>query len=213
MYWAKPGLARFFFVDENVLIPRPETEELTDWLLNDSAGRNPDYLCWISAREAVVSRFILKKAKGFQDHGTGHISEGLWRLQKNSRLHDADVDFILMDIRDPDQWGKLPFQDLIISNPPYIPEKQKRSMDKHVKDFEPGVALFVPDEDPILFYKIIGGFGLQKLKPAGLIFLEIHHDYADQIVDWYGKNGYAFELKRFFRQKQDDKSMEDLKNG
>jgi release factor glutamine methyltransferase len=103
-----------------------------------------------------------------------------------------------MDIRNPDQWGKLPSLDLIISNPPYIPEKQKLAMDKHVKNFEPGLALFVPDEDPIRFYKIIGELGRQKLKPGGSIFLEIHHDYADQIMDWYGKNGYFIELKKDF---------------
>jgi len=188
-----------FFVDENVLIPRPETEELTDWLLNDSTGREQILsVLDIGTGSGCIPVYIKKKRKDFRVMALD-ISEGALNIaKKNSRLHDADVDFILMDIRDPDQWRTLPYQDLIISNPPYIPEKQKPSMDKHVKDFEPGVALFVPDEDPIMFYKIIGSFGLQRLKPAGFIFLEIHHDYADQIVDWYGKNGYAFELKKDF---------------
>ena len=118
--------------------------------------------------------------------------------KKNSRMNDTDINFILCDIRDPVQWEKLAPVDLIIGNPPYIPQKQKAVLDKHVKDFEPAVALFVPDEDPIMFYKIIGNFAIQKLRPGAAVFLEIHHDYANDIVEWYAKNGFSVELKKDF---------------
>lgn len=194
--WFGPFL---FFVDENVLIPRPETEELVDWLLKDSARMDSGLsVLDIGTGSGCIPVYIKKKRKDFRVMALD-ISEGALDIaKKNSRKHEADIDFYLMDIRNPDQWKKLPFPDLIISNPPYIPEKQKQSMDKHVKDFEPGLALFVPDEDPIHFYKIIGELARQKLKPGGIIFLEIHHDYADQIIDWYRKNGYSIELKKDF---------------
>ena len=92
----------------------------------------------------------------------------------------------------------MPNTDLIISNPPYIPEKLKPSLDKHVRDFEPALALFAPDSDPILFYKIIGKMALLKLKPGGAIFLEIHHDHAKEVLEWYGAKGFALTLKKDF---------------
>jgi release factor glutamine methyltransferase len=194
--WFGPLL---FFVDENVLIPRPETEELADWLLKDSTGKGLGLsVLDIGTGSGCIPVYIKKKREDFKVIALD-ISEGALDIaKKNSRQHDADIDFYLMDIRNPDEWEKLPFPDLIISNPPYIPEKQKKSMDKHVKDFEPGLALFVPDEDPIHFYKIIGELARKKLKPGGIIFLEIHHDYADQIVNWYKNNGYSIELKKDF---------------
>jgi release factor glutamine methyltransferase len=67
-----------------------------------------------------------------------------------------------------------------------------------VKDFEPAIALFVPDEDPIMFYKIIGNFAIQKSRPGATVFLEIHHDYANDIVEWYAKSGFSVELKKDF---------------
>jgi release factor glutamine methyltransferase len=86
--------------------------------------------------------------------------------------------------------------DLIVSNPPYIPEKLKSSLDKHVRDFEPALALFAPDSDPILFYKIIAELAELKLKPGGIIFLEIHHDHAKYVLEWYKTKGFEFELKK-----------------
>ena len=74
------------------------------------------------------------------------------------------IHFFQCDIRDQNQWEKIPAMHIIISNPPYIPENQKQMLEKHVRDFEPGLALFVPDDDPILFYKLIGAFGLAKIK-------------------------------------------------
>ena len=89
---------------------------------------------------------------------------------------------------------------IIISNPPYIPEKQKQILEKHVRDFEPGLALFVPDDDPIIFYKLIGHLALQKLIPGGALFLEIHHDYAKEIMEWYEEKWVFRGIeKRFFR--------------
>jgi release factor glutamine methyltransferase len=188
-----------FFVDENVLIPRPETEELVDWLLNDIAasGQGKSVLD-IGTGSGCIPVYIKKKRSDFQVLALD-ISEAALRIAvKNSQVLDAQVDFFLSDIRDPALWEKLTPMDLIISNPPYIPEKQKETLEKHVRDFEPAIALFVPDEDPIQFYKIIGEIAIRKLQPGGAVFLEIHHDYAKEIVDWFQKMGFSLDLKKDF---------------
>ena len=188
-----------FYVDENVLIPRPETEELADWLLKDSAGRGPgSSVLDIGTGSGCIPVYIKKKRMDFHVMAMDVSEAALEIAKKNSGIHNVDIEFFLFDIRDRGQWENLVSVDLVISNPPYIPEKQKQVLEKHVRDFEPSLALFVPDEDPILFYKIIGEFANQKLLPGGTVFLEIHHDYAGDIVEWYGKNGFSLELKKDF---------------
>jgi release factor glutamine methyltransferase len=186
-----------FFVDENVLIPRPETEELADWLIKDNVDRaSRTSVLDIGTGSGCIAVYIKKKRKDFKVTGLDISAAALEIAHKNSRIHEADIDFILCDIRDSEQWSALATVDIIISNPPYIPEKQKEFLDKHVRDFEPSLALFAPNEDPILFYKIIGGIAKQKLLPGGAVFLEIHHDFSKEILEWYEKNGFSLELKK-----------------
>jgi release factor glutamine methyltransferase len=188
-----------FFVDENVLIPRPETEELTEWLIQDTTLKESGTsVLDIGTGSGCIAVYIKKKRKDFKVAGLDISSAALEIARKNSQLNEADVDFILCDIMDTKQWSSLTSTDIIISNPPYIPLKQKEFLDKHVRDSEPSLALFAPDEDPILFYKIIGDIAKQKLLPGGVIFLEIHHDFSKEIMDWYEKNGFSLELKKDF---------------
>ncbi len=192
-----------FYVDENVLIPRPETEELVDWLLSDNpeiAGKavsgNHVSVIDIGTGSGCIAVCIKKKRADFDLIALDVSEAALDIAKKNGRIHNVKISYTLCDIRDNKQWEKIPAVDLIISNPPYIPEKQKKGLDKHVKDFEPGLALFVPDADPILFYRLIAEIAKKKLKPGGRLFLEIHHDYSDEIRDWYGGNGFLVELKK-----------------
>jgi release factor glutamine methyltransferase len=186
-----------FYVDENVLIPRPETEELAAWLLKENAGRGPGVsVLDIGTGSGCIPVYIKKKRLDFQVMSMDISEAALEIAKKNSGMHHAEIDFILCDILDRNQWKNIPSPDLIISNPPYIPEKQKAILKKHVKDFEPALALFVPDRDPIRFYKIIGEFAIQKLKPGGAVFLEIHHDFAKDIMEWYGNSGFSLVLKK-----------------
>ncbi len=188
-----------FFVDENVLIPRPETEELTDWLIKDtSLKESRTSVLDIGTGSGCIAVYIKKKRKDFKVTGLDISSAALEIARKNSQINGADVDFILCDIMDTKQWSTLASVDIIISNPPYIPLKQKEFLDKHVRDSEPSLALFAPDEDPILFYKIIGEIAKRKLLQGGAIFLEIHHDFSKEIMEWYEKNGFTLELKKDF---------------
>jgi release factor glutamine methyltransferase len=186
-----------FYVNEDVLIPRPETEELVEWLLSDSISRGSgEAVLDIGTGSGCIPVYIKKKRGDFRILAMDVSENALEVARKNSIIHDTPIEFLLCDFLNPHQWESVPFADLIISNPPYIPENQKQFMDKHVKDFEPATALFVPDRDPLIFYRNIGDFAIQKLNPGGAIFLEIHHDYAREIMDWYILNGFTIELKK-----------------
>jgi release factor glutamine methyltransferase len=186
-----------FYVDENVLIPRPETEELAEWLLKDSSMKNPGLTVMdIGTGSGCISVYIKKKKKDFNVVGLDISEAALNIANKNAEIQEVDVHLFQCDILDQKQWEKIPSLDIIISNPPYIPVKQKQILEKHVRDYEPGLALFVPDEDPIIFYKMIGYCALEKLRPGGMIFLETHHDYAKEVRTWYEKNGFSLELRK-----------------
>lgn len=188
-----------FYVDENVLIPRPETEELVDWLLRDNALRGPGTsVLDIGTGSGCIPVFIKKKRNDFNVLGLDISEAALKIAKKNADKLEVNIHLFQCDIRDQNQWKSIPVMDIIVSNPPYIPEKQKQNLERHVRDFEPELALFVPDDDPIIYYKLIGQLALIKLKPGGVLFLEIHHDYAKDIMNWYEKNGFSLELRKDF---------------
>lgn len=188
-----------FYVNENVLIPRPETEELADWLLKDILTPSSGFIVLdIGTGSGCIPIYIKKKQKDLNVMALDISEEALKIAIKNGELQDVIIDYFQCDIMDDQQWAKIPAADIIVSNPPYIPRKQKQLLERHVRDFEPDLALFVPDEDPIIFYKTIGHFAIQKLKPGGLIYLEIHHDFAKEIEEWYKKNGFSMELRKDF---------------
>jgi len=188
-----------FYVDERVLIPRPETEELTDWLIKDKVS-SPKGLAVldIGTGSGCIPVYIKRKRPDFHVLALDISEAALEIAIKNSKFHHAEVEFILCDIRDNVQWDRLPFVDIMVSNPPYIPEKLKSSLDIHVRDFEPSIALFAPDADPILFYKIIAEIASLKLRPGGSLFLEIHHDHAKEIMSWFGAKGFELILRKDF---------------
>jgi release factor glutamine methyltransferase len=186
-----------FYVDENVLIPRPETEELAEWLLadNTSPGRRQTVLD-IGTGSGCIAVYLAAQRSDFDMIALDISPAALDIAKKNAGRHRSPVEFLQCNILDPTEWSGIHRPDLIISNPPYIPEKQKKILEKHVRDFEPGLALFVPDADPILFYKVIGEFAIHFLQPRGALFLEIHHDYSREIADWYAKEGFGLELRK-----------------
>jgi release factor glutamine methyltransferase len=188
-----------FYVDENVLIPRPETEELVDWILKDNTLRGPGTIVLdIGTGSGCIPVYIKKKRNDFNLLGFDISEAALNVAKKNADQQEVNIHFFQCDLRDQNQWEKIPAVHIMISNPPYIPQKQKQNLEKHVRDFEPALALFVPDDDPIIFYKLIGHLALKKLMPGGAVFLEIHHDYAKDIIDWYGRNGFSLELRKDF---------------
>ncbi len=187
-----------FYVDEHVLIPRPETEELVEWVLADlqSVPAQDLRALDIGTGSGCMAISIAKGRKELEFMACDISAEALAIARKNAVANDVEVEFFLCDIRDVSSWGKIPGFNLVISNPPYIPENQRATLDKHVRLFEPELALFVPDEDPILFYKLLGQFARKKLLAGGRLFLELHHDFAREIMNWFSENGFSSELRK-----------------
>ena len=170
--------------DERALIPRPETEELVEWICN-SVDKNEKLeildVCTGSGCIALALKSILKSSNV---SATDISSEALALAKKNAMLLSLDVDFIQDNVLvdEEDIFTKNSY-DLIVSNPPYIPMKEKEIMEKNVLDFEPHLALFVADETPLVFYKAIAEKAFRLLKPNAWLFFELHESFTEETKD------------------------------
>ncbi len=156
-------------VNESVLIPRPETEELIDWLLEENQSKTDLKILDIGTGSACIAISIAKEKKNWNISAIDVSEAALEVAQHNAKKNVCSIQFKQLDILSPEaeQFIKEQKFDIIISNPPYIPEKEKAEMHINVKEFEPSIALFVPDINPLLFYqRIIELFD-------GLIYFEI----------------------------------------
>lgn len=168
------------YVNEHVLIPRPETEELADIAVKESLNKTITILD-IGTGSGCIAIELKRKLPGADVYAIDVSDEALKVAEKNAIANNAPVNFILSDILDEKKWTGLPSFDLIVSNPPYIPITENSKMHDNVTKFEPHLALFVPDEDPLIFYKVIARFAKKKLLPNGMIFLEIHENLATEV--------------------------------
>ena len=183
-------MGRQFRVDGNVLIPRPETEELVQWIADDHRNKNLAILDIGTGSGCIPVSLKLELPESIVT--TCDISEEAIEVaRKNARLLGADLEFLRGDFLSHVFRRQLPHYDVIVSNPPYIPIAEKESLDKNVRDFEPELALFVPDEDALLFYRHIARFGKEHLNPGGTIYCELHLDYANATGELFRREGYA----------------------
>jgi len=122
-------------------------------------------------------------------------SEALFTATENAVELNADVDFLLCDFLDEEKWKELGQYDIIVSNPPYIKQSEINTMHERVKEFEPHLALFVPDDYALLFHKKLSDFSLKHLKPRGSLFVEINESLGEQVVNLF--RGFAnIELRK-----------------
>jgi release factor glutamine methyltransferase len=128
--------------------------------------------------------------------------EALAVAQRNAINLGVEVHFRELDFLDKRQREQLPSFDVIVSNPPYVPEKDKPEMRPNVLDYEPGTALFVPDDDPLVFYRAIADFGEKHLNAGGAIYMELHESLGIAAVELFRKNGYETELKKDMQEKE-----------
>jgi len=171
------------------LIPRPETEELVKWIIDDHKGER----CRMIDLGTGSGCIALALAKNFPDaavYATDIHKEALDLASDNARKLGLDVEFFLHDVSREDPPNGFSHLDLVVSNPPYIPFKERDSMDANVREFEPASALFVPDEDPLVFYRHIAGFGQKALHPGGMLYLEIHENFGQQVTGLLQKSGF-----------------------
>jgi release factor glutamine methyltransferase len=177
-----------FKVNPNVLIPRPETEELVEWILLEGerlkvkGERFSGNILDIGTGSGCIA-ISLKKNLANAKVSAIDISEGaLQTAKENAELNTVNVNFIQTDILNINSEIQIPKSDIIVSNPPYVTLEDKKQMHTNVTDFEPHTALFVPEDDPLLFYNAIADFALTNLTPGGLLFFEINESLGKETV-------------------------------
>ena len=128
--------------------------------------------------------------------------EALQIARENAKTHDTEINFKRLDFLNRGEWERLPQYNVIVSNPPYIPYEEKEKLDKNVRDYEPQLALFVPDNDPLQFYEGIAAFGKEQLLPTGIIFVETHESLASNVARLFESHGYTTTVKKDLFQKE-----------
>ena len=191
-----------FYVDKNVLIPRPETEELVEWIISNRKFPDSDLkILDIGTGSGCIPVSLKRKVQKSTMWACDISAAALEVAKRNATALGAEVNFILLNFLDSNTWQQLPFFDIIVSNPPYIPEIDKKQMQANVLQYEPATALFVPDNDPLVFYKAIAEFGKTHLNKAGCIYTEIHEDLGEATMAIFQSAGYTTELKKDMHQK------------
>ncbi len=180
------------YVDENVLIPRPETEELVVWVLEyiGKAKTNLRILD-VGTGSGCIPIAIKKKQQASTLYACDISQEALEIAEKNAGDHNTSITFLQTDILNPPSWHQLPDCDIIVSNPPYIPVTDKINMRQNVLLFEPHIALFASDQDPLIFYKMIADCGNEILLPEGKLFVEIHEDSGENVAEIFRHRSYV----------------------
>ena len=186
-------------VNNHVLIPRPETEELVDWIVNDIRRDEKENISLIDigTGSGCIPIAVKKWLKEINASAVDISEEALQLALINSIEQQVLVDFIHLDFLKENEWRQLAKYDIVVSNPPYIRQSEKETMNKNVLNYEPHIALFVPNEDPLLFYKALAKFGLQHLKENGILYMEINEALGDLVVQLFHENGYTqIDLKK-----------------
>jgi release factor glutamine methyltransferase len=183
-----------YIVDEQVLIPRPETEELVEWVIEYAAIKGKALRILDIGTGSGCIAIAIKKALPEAIVSAIDISTSAIKIAAtNAAALKADIELIALDILStaflPDQY------DVIVSNPPYIPMQEMKNMELQVTDHEPNIALFVPDEDPLVFYKAIARLAKLHLSTNGQLFFEIHYDQGDAMIALLDDMHFHAELR------------------
>jgi release factor glutamine methyltransferase len=175
-----------FKVNENVLIPRPETEELVDLIIRSvtsSAVEKSIKTLDIGTGSGCIAISLAKNLPKAKVYALDVSSEALTMAKENAKVNKVDITFIEASILEASNWD-LFFEntkfDVIVSNPPYVRELEKQEIQPNVLDNEPHLALFVKDDNPLIFYKAITDFAVKKLKPNGKLFFEINQYLGEE---------------------------------
>lgn len=172
-----------FQVNDKVLIPRPETEELTQMIINSWQFETKQVsVVDIGTGSGCIAVTIKKNLPSAKVMALDASYEALEIAHKNAVANKTNVQINLFDFLDESRWPELLLFDIIVSNPPYIPLREKEKMNKNVVENEPHKALFVPDDNPLLFYEKIAKFGRSHLNYNGKVYLETHEDYAKEVA-------------------------------
>ena len=189
-------------VDASVLIPRPETEQLVDMVIDYVKENKVSTIIDIGTGSGCISIAMGKKIKS-NIFAIDVSSQAIEKATSNSKTHQVDIDFKLIDILNVELYKILPKVDLIVSNPPYVLKREVP--EKSVVHSEPKHSIFVPDDDPLIFYNSILNFAKTNLNRSGKIFLEINPLLVSKLIGVVSKYGYSdiqvctdfYQKKRF----------------
>ena len=184
-----------FKVTPATLIPRPESSELVEWIASEATGK--ESILDIGTGSGCIAISLAHKMPQSKVTAWDISNDALAIAAENSKANDQAVTFEQVDIIAYQPSGEQ--FDIIVSNPPYIKENEKEAMHSNVLDWEPHTALFVPDSDPLLFYRTIAKEGLTLLKPGGSLYFEINRAHGKETMDMLAAFGYtSIELRKDF---------------
>ncbi|MDT8393202.1 MAG: peptide chain release factor N(5)-glutamine methyltransferase [Bacteroidales bacterium] len=197
-------LGREFRLGRAVLIPRPETEELVQWIIGDlSQTKKNMSILDIGTGSGCIAVSLERKLAGSEVFAIDNSEQALHIAGSNAELNGSNVQFSLVDILMPAARRSLPVFDVIVSNPPYVTPGDRKKMKPNVTAFEPHEALFVSDQDPLLFYREILEFSTDHLARGGKIYFECNEKYTREVASMMRKNGFtAVEIKTDMQQKE-----------
>lgn len=184
-------------VNKNVLIPRPETEELVEWicsLYNNKSELKITDLCTGSGCIAIAMKkyFVAANVYGF-DISTQAIEVA----KQNAEINNVKIGFCIDDILQHNDKNYLAHNDIIVSNPPYVSQSDKSQMSANVLNYEPHIALFPEHDDVLIFYKTISKLAYQYLKKNGALFFEINESHANEVENILKENNFSsIEIKK-----------------
>ena len=182
-----------FKVNSNVLIPRPETEELIEQMLLKLKNQRSLSILDIGTGSGAIAITLSKKLTDARVQAWDVSADALIVGEENAKANNVNIDFERYDILKHDfslENDLLNSFDVIVSNPPYVLESEKSEMERNVLDYDPGLALFVSNDDPLIFYRTIAKHSLQWLKPQGLLFFEINRSQGIQMISLLETLGY-----------------------
>ncbi|MBP5557020.1 MAG: peptide chain release factor N(5)-glutamine methyltransferase [Bacteroidales bacterium] len=178
-----------FRTDARALIPRPETEELVAAVVDENAGLSGLKVLDVGTGTGAIAVSLAARLDHAAVAACDISADALALAAENARLNDVQVHFEQCDILQCDCLSET--YDIIISNPPYIPEKVRDTLHQNVVNFEPGIALFVPDDQPLLFYEKIASLAMQSLSPNGKLYFETYEEYHPQLVAMLEGKGFS----------------------
>ena len=185
---------RTMMVNEHVLIPRPETEELCQWVVSEMSDERLEVrdfsILDIGTGSGCIAVTLAAALPQAEVTAWDISAEALQVARENARRSGVTVTFQQVDMLNTRHVPLATQWELIVSNPPYICYKERAMMESNVLDHEPHTALFVPDDDPLLFYHAIAEYGQKALKVGGWLYFEINPLYADELTDMFCAMSY-----------------------
>jgi release factor glutamine methyltransferase len=178
-----------FMLTADTMIPRQETEELVDWIIKDNT-ENKYKILDIGTGCGCIAIVLARNLTSCNIEALDISKKAINLAKANARINNVSVRLFKYDILKYETKKLKRNYDIIVSNPPYIRESEKSTLPGNVLYYEPHKALFVPDNDPLIFYRAIAKFGLQNLKNKGILYLEINEALAKQVAEELDKNNY-----------------------